>query len=419
MAESSADNTMYQPIFVARQPIFTPKLDIWGYELLFRHSGTAGQAQFPDSDVATSKVIADGYDLAQSGLSSGIKALVNFPRKLLLEEAAYTLPAEQAVIEILETVSPEPEVLQACNNLKANNYLLAVDDFVGQPGYEPLLELADIVKVDVLNMNQAQISQIAKNLRPYNCQLLAEKVETQEVFNQTLQLGFDFFQGFFFSKPEIVPGRSLSSNQVSRLRLLNNLSKEEFQPSEFSKIIQSDLSLSYRLLRYINSPSLGLIKEITSIEHAVRLLGQKPLLRWLRIIVMADLNPSVRGMELISRSAQRGRYLQLLSEVAPETPFSADSMFLFGLFSLLDAILDQPMGDILKHLPLEPQLVKALTQGEEQTNKWLELLKAQERGNWAQAENLFKELQLPEKKSAICYIQAMQWANALLDAQED
>ena len=173
---------LYEKIFVARQPIFTSDKKIWGYELLFRHGEKAQAAMVTDGDQATAQVIADGYAIASAGLRAEAKALINFPRNLLVNLAPYVLPADRCVVEILENVQPEKDVLAACKELKSQGYILALDDFVGQPGFEPLLEIADLVKVDILHKRPAEVAGIARNLARYGVVLLAEKVENQDMF---------------------------------------------------------------------------------------------------------------------------------------------------------------------------------------------------------------------------------------------
>ena len=405
-----------EPVFVARQPIFTPQRMIWAYELLFRSSSVCTTAEFPDADQATQQVIADGYTLARTGINPTTKAFINFPRNLLLEETAFALPPETSVIEVLETVEPEPAILGRLQTLKKNGYIIALDDFVGQPGYEPLLELADIIKVDILGMTTEQIEKIVEELKPYPGKLLAEKVEDIEIFEATKSMGFDLFQGFFFSKPEIIPGYKLSSNQQSRLRLLKELSTEDFELPALSEIVQSDVSISYRLMQYINSTHFSTRIKVESISRALGLLGRRNIQQWLRVTVMADLNKTDSGRELMWLSICRGRFLQLMAEHATTT-FPANSMFILGLFSLLDALLGQPMETILKNIPLDEELKKYIIDPEGTGCVWIKFLRAQERGEWETSNAILESQNIDLSVAADLNIQAQNWASEMLQGQ--
>lgn len=405
----------YDSIFVARQPIFTAKMQVWGYELLFRHGGSAREAVIVDGDQATTQVIADGFGLAVQGMRKGTKALINFPRNVLIGAAPYVLPPERCVVEILETVLPEPEVLHACQELKNKGYLLALDDFVGDPGFEPLCELADIVKVDILHKTPVQVAEIVKGLARYKTVLLAEKVENQQMFTVCKKLGFTFFQGYFFSRPEIIPGRKLSSSQASKIKLLKELSDTEAELSHLVGVIQTDLSISYRLLRYINSARFGLRGKIESIQRAASMLGRQNLRQWLQIVILSDVNATDKAQELVRISVQRGHFLQLLAAVHP-TPFDQDGMFLFGLFSVLDAILDQRMVQILEEIPLDTAIKSALINADDSNAVWLGLLDAIDRCNWAELGVRSAALGIPLAQVDNLIAEAFVWADEVMGA---
>lgn len=378
---------LYDSIYVARQPVFTTKMEIWGYELLFRHTATAQDAVIIDGTQATTQVIADGFALAAQGMRQGTKALINFPRNILVGPIPYILPPDRCVIEILETVSPDQTVLAACHELQKNGYVLALDDFMGKPGFEALCEIADIIKVDVLSKKPAEVMSLVKNLSGYKAKLLAEKVEYREMFHVCKHLGFTYFQGYFFSKPEILPGRKLALGQTTKIRLLKELSAPDSDFSRLVEIVQTDLSISYRLLRYINSAYFSLRSQIESIQRAVVMLGRQNLRRWLQVIVLSDISTTDKAQELVRISVQRGRFLQLLANnSSTPVPFSQDSMFLLGLFSLLDAILDQYMGEILDEIPIDNQIRSALTEAESPNAQWVSLLDELDRGNWQRLE---------------------------------
>jgi len=403
----------WEPIFVARQPIFDREQDIWGYELLFRHSQEMNTANIVDGELATQKVIADGFALAKFGLPENVKCLINFPKKLLIEDFAFALPPETSVIEILETVKPEPEIIAACKRLKQAGYLLALDDFVGQPGYEPLLMLADVVKVDVMQLTRAQFEELAARLKKYSCLMLAEKVEDGRMFKLAKRLNFDLFQGFFFSRPEVLAGKKLSVEELTKLRLLKELSRDDFEFSEMAEIVQRDVSLTYRLLKYINSAAFGLSNKIESITRAMTLLGKKRLLKWLRVVILSEMSSGPSGREVVLLSAQRGRFLQLLA-LKGQSKLEPEAMFLLGFLSLLDVLLKQPMTELVQELPLDEEIKKGLIDEEHPCHRWLDLARAQEKGDWPKVAELIEVLRLDPSETAICFTKASLWAHEIL-----
>lgn len=404
---------LYDKIFVARQPIFTVDMKVWGYELLFRHGENTQAAVFTDGDQATTQVIADGYTLAARGMRKGTKALINFPRNLLVGEAPYVLPPERCVVEILETVRPEDEVMEACRELKKRGYTLALDDFVGDPGFEPLCEAADIVKVDILGKKPAEVMEIVKGLRGHKARLLAEKVENLDMFTVCKRLGFSYFQGFFFSRPEVIPGRKLSASQAGKIKLLKELSNSEPDLDRLSEIIQTDLSISYRLLQYINSARFGLRGKIESIQRAVSMLGHQNLRQWLQVILLSDLNATDKAQELVRISVRRGRFLQLLASAHP-APFGPDSMFLLGFFSVLDAILDQFMDQVLEEISLDPAIKAALTDPKNPDAAWVGLLDLLDRGNWSMLESMAWRMGIPMALIDRASVQASEWTDEVM-----
>lgn len=404
---------LYDKIFVARHPIFTADMQIWGYELLFRHGENIQAAVITDGDQATTQVIADGFNLAVQGLRKGSKALINFPRNVLVGGAPYVLPPEQCVVEILETVTPEPEVMQACQELKKRGYTLALDDFVGEPGFEPLCEAVDIIKVDIQHKTPAEVMAVVKGLAKFNAILLAEKVENHDMFKVCKRLGFTYFQGFFFNRPEIIPGRKLSASQISKVKLLKELSVVDTDPCRLAEIIQTDLSISYRLLRYINSAFFGLQVEITSIPRAVAMLGCQNLRQWLRVIILSDINTTDKAQELVRISVQRARFLQLLAGSHP-TPFDHDSMFLLGFFSLLDAILDQSMDIVLEEIPLDANIKAALIDSRNSNAIWLDLLDEIDRCNWARLNRKAAQLGISMTLVSRLSADASIWTNEVM-----
>lgn len=411
--QPTANQEAFEPVFVARQPVFDASMRVWGYELLFRNSGTATKAVITDPAMATLQMIADGMAVALPTMGPECKVLINFPRSLIVKEFALALPPNRCIVEILETVEPDAEVLKACRKLKAAGYKLALDDYVGQPGYEPLVELADIIKFDCLQVPPLELERMISRMR-FSGLKLAEKVEDRAVFEAMKRLGFHYFQGFFFSKPELLTGRKISAGAVSKLRLISELSLPEFDPHRLSKIVQADASLSHRLFRYVNSVVFSIPNKVTSVSHALSFLGETQARKWLRVVLMTDLSPNPAAEELLFLSAQRGRFLELLAAGMKQPPLKPESMFLLGLFSLLDSLLGTPMDELLSQLPIEPRLKEALTNPKSPLRVWPDFAAAQERGRWDLVSYLLPRLGLDAKVTATAYGQAMAWAKEVL-----
>lgn len=407
------DTEAFESMFIARQPIFTPDESVWGYELLFR-SGLDNVAIISDESLATASVIADGLTLAVDGLDSKARILINFPEELLVSDAGFALPKDRCVIEILENVRPDKQNLDAVRRLKDAGYVLAVDDFFGQEELRPFVELADIIKMDILALGteRAHIESALAGL-PRDAHVLAEKVEDNETFKILRDMGFSLFQGFFFSRPEIIPGRKLTAAETTRLQVLGELANPDFEPARLADILQSDPSLTYRLFRYINSAGFGLTKKITSVKRAIDMLGMVRVKQWLRSVILADLNPSPKAGELAYLAVHRAKFLESVCSSSNRQTCKADSLFMTGLFSLLDAMLGMSMNDILKSLPLEEDVVEALN-GSGDFYDLLRLAATYERGQWGETAQRLKRLSLDSFQAELLYIQSRSWAQKML-----
>ena len=404
----------YQPIFVARQPIFTPDEEIWGYELLFRHSDIAAHAQVADQVVATAKVIADGFSIATTGVDQDKKFLINFPPQLLLQQTALSLPKEICIIEILETVQPEPEIISACLKMKQDGYILALDDFIGAPGFEPFLEIADIVKVDVFGLKPPEIIKISQQLSCYPCKLLAEKIEDRQSYQLTRSLGFSYFQGYFFSKPETMQGRKISTENIGKMQLMQELADDDFEVKKLAGIIANDISLSYRLLKHINSSFFALQQKIQSIPQAITLLGSESLRQWLSVVLLSDLDHRQQAQELVFTAVCRGRFLELATQNLPALPYKKETMFILGLFSNLDSLLGLSMKEIMAEMPLNMEIKEALCGERNKAHEWLTLTVSIDNGDWQEVEQILTRHDLDSKKMSVLHIQAKIWTARVL-----
>lgn len=408
------ESTLYESIFVARQPVFHTDETIWGYELLFR-SGEVNMANVVDDTQATSSVIADGLSLAMEGMPAGSRILINFPEEMLLSDAGFALPKETCIVEVLENVNPTGEALEAVRRLKKAGYTIAVDDFFGQEELRPFLELADIVKIDILELesNPRRVAEAVRGIPLDRIQLLAEKVEDEITFNGLKHLGFTLFQGFFFSKPEIIPGRKLTSNELTKLQLMAEMSHPEFEPRRLAEILQSDPNLSYRLFRYINSVGFGLSQKVTSLKRAIDMMGMIQAKQWLNTAIMADINNTPRAGELAYMAVHRAKFLESVCTMQKDGSCEPDSMFISGLFSLLDAMLGIELDEILVKLPLDETIIKGLT-GEGEIRDYLSLANSYERGQWSDTEARLQALHLDVLDVDTTYAKSRLWAQRML-----
>lgn len=403
----------YQTLFVARQPVLRPDETIWGYELLFRSSDKNFATIIDDSE-ATSSIIADGMTLAMESMHGVKRVLINFPEKMLLDGTAFALPKSNCIIEVLEDVRPSREVLDALRHLKKSGYILAIDDYFGQSELQQFLDLADIVKIDILEFN-GDLDRLSKTIAPLRKakkHLLAEKVEDKAIFNDLKKMGFSLYQGFFFAQPEIIPGRKLTSNETSKLQLLSELSNKEFDPKRLSEILQSDPHLSYRLLRYINSVGIGLQNKITSLKRAIDLMGLLQTKQWLRTALMADLNTSGNASELAFRAVHRAKFLESICSIKTQGECKPDILFTTGLFSMLDAMLGIEMREVLEQLPLDKDIVEALT-GKGEIRDFLLLSLCYEKGTDDEKELMAKQAGLPISQLDELYAKAMYWTQEM------
>jgi c-di-GMP-related signal transduction protein len=368
---------MYEK-FIARQPIFDEKLKLFAYELLFRGSP---ENSFRPQREASSSLIVDStmlFDLQM--LTGNAKAFINLDLSSLQRGAARLLPPGRVVIEILETIVPTPEVVQLCKDLCLSGYELALDDFVSHAKWEPLLPFVKFLKVDFRASDGEARADMVPRHKGNGIQFLAEKVETQAEVDEARALGYSFFQGYFFCKPSMVSAREIPGNKLIYLHLLQAVSAPDFSREAVEELLKSDPSLVYKLLRYLNSPLVGLRGEIRAVREAVELLGEVEFRRWisiLAIIAMAADKPP----ELIRTALTRGFFCEAMSQPAGISSQSSD-LFLMGLLSVTDAILDRPIEEILSSLPISPDTRAALCGGTNRFRDIYDTLLSYERADW-------------------------------------
>jgi len=398
----------------ARQPIFDAHQQVFGYELLFR-SGFENCFIFPDGDVATSRVLDSFMIEGLEALWRPQKAFINFTRNALLNGFANLLPSQTLTVEILEEIEPDPPVIEACLKLKQQGYQIALDDVTTLEKRQPLLELADIVKVDFALTDDGQQQEIARRLRMTGVKLLAEKVETRDQFEKAAGWGYHYFQGFFFCQPQIISAREIPAFKTAYLQLLHAVHRPELNFGEIERILRRELSLSYRLLRYLNSPLFGLRGEVRSLRHALSMLGEQHVKRWAALFSTMML-ASDKPPELLVISLTRACLCELLARPLAGETDSAD-FFLLGLFSLIDALLGRPMEDILEGIPLAAGIKVSLLGGNNLYREVYECVLAVERADWNALTQRTGKLGLQDQFVAGCYLQSVAWANEVFGQQ--
>lgn len=365
-------------IFVARQPIFDARMRVCAYELLYRRADT-DTAEVIDGDTATSSVLLNSFiEIGIETLTKGLPAYINLTRNFFLDLCPQ-LPKEKVVLELLENIEPDAELIAAIRQLSSQGYTIALDDFVlGRDGHERLLPYVDIVKVDVYNMAPRQIVNHARELRRHKINaLLAEKIETEQIMNLCRSCGFDYFQGFFLSRPSTLNRRSVQSSKLPLLRLISSLNHPEMDVQELEQIITQDPSLSYKLLRYLASP-LFPARNIDSVRSAILYLGKRNIANWATLLTLSSYQdqPAERIVSLLIRGHICEKLAHNTCTGPPETAFT------IGLFSGMDAVLDAPLEVICNELSLSDEVRQALLQRTGPYGAVLAATIAQEQGNW-------------------------------------
>jgi EAL and modified HD-GYP domain-containing signal transduction protein len=385
-------------IYVARQPIFDIKKCIFGYELLFR----ADMANFfPEiqGDSATSKLLSNSFfNIGIEKIAGSNLAFINFTQELLLQQLPLMFSQDRLVVEILEDVQPEKDVIESCQEIALNGYIIVLDDFFYKPSMEPLIEVADIIKIDVKATPLEAVGDLVKNMTERGVDLLAEKVETHDEFNKALKMGFRYFQGFFFSKPEVLRGKEISTPQMQLLEIME-------------KMIVRDASISYKLMRLINSAYFKRAKEISSIRQAIIMIGEVGIRRFLSLISMAGLAAN-KPDELIRVSLVRAKFCELIGN-HPGSKADKSELFTLGLFSLIDAIMDDSMENLMSQIPLSGKIKEVLISRTGELNGYLSLIESYEKGEWGEIEEAANILGINESDLPRHYMESLGWADSL------
>ena len=395
--------------FIARQPIFDKRLRVHAYELLFR---SGPQNFFSPRHQASSSVIADSltiFDLQT--LTGPARAFVNVDEMALRLGAPRLMPPDRVVLEILENVKPTSEIVNLCRELRHDGYLLALDDFLGDETLQPLIEIVSYLKVDFTLLDAEGRRRVAEKYSDNGIALLAEKVETQRDLDEARNLGYSYFQGYFFCKPSMLETRNIPGNKLIQLQLISAVAARNLDYNAIETLLKQEPSLLYRLLRYLNAPTLGSRSEIHSVRHAITLLGEHEFRRRVSTFAIVTMT-SGKPPELIRTALTRAYFCEEFSAPAG-CQEKRSSLFLMGLLSVSDALLDKPIRDILNAVPIDSEIKSALCGGENRYRDLYEVLLALERAEWPKLSAFTQRLGCPEDTVPDAYQSALQKASAV------
>ena len=394
--------------YVARQPILDLRGRLHGYELLFRSGPET--AFRGDDNLATRTMLDNSVLFGLEKLSGGVTAFVNCTHESLTEALVDILPPSMTVLEILENIEPTPSLVKACRRLKTLGFRLALDDFVWKPGVEPLIELADYIKVDFIQTGADARKILLKRLETFAIALIAEKVETQGDYQRARDEGFSLFQGYYFCRPVLMENRRVPANRLSHIEILRALHADTIDLHDMSRLVKRDTSLTYRLLRLINSPLCAVRQEVSSVEGALIAVGEDVFRRIATLAITSELNAN-QPQEVLRMAFVRGRFCELAADMCE---LNSTEQYLLGLLSLLPAMLRMPMQELAPALPLREEIVQALKGADLPEGVLLAWLVNHEHGDWEGCDTIIQSHGLELGHLELCYAEAVAWAESAL-----
>ncbi|MCL2877893.1 MAG: HDOD domain-containing protein [Acidobacteria bacterium] len=407
--------------FVARQPIFDTRNDVYAYELLYRKDAVKNYYDTSaDPDQASKRTLINSFlEIGLDKLTGGRKAFVNFTEHLLLDGTPELLSPELLTVEILETIIPTSEILAACARIKRNGFQIALDDFVFSEVNNAFFDYADIIKVDFLQTPLSDIAclvQVLRDRRTFGkhaqpIRLLAEKIENKDDFNIALEMGFEYFQGYYFSKPVIVSGQSMNPATINRMRLLQISMRKDFCFDDVADVVKQDVALSYRLLQFVNSAHFGFRTVISNIQQALVVLGTTEVRKWMALICLIELNQD-KTPELARMSLIRAKFLELVALFTGNMR-RAETFYLLGMFSLMDTIMEMPMTEVFAQIHVDESVSTPLISRSGNDYELLHLIELYEKGDFDAAAAQTEALSLPESRLADAYMEAVKWTTRL------
>jgi c-di-GMP phosphodiesterase len=406
-------------VFVARQPIFDRTEALVGYELLYRNTAASTIAAGAAAEtMCTDTVIHAFLDIGLDKLTDGRLAFINCTRDFLLNGQVELLPADKVIVEVLETVGHDAPVVDVCQRLKQHGYRLALDDYVDDVAYDAVLHSAKIIKLDVLYHEPAELKRIMTRLARFKLQWVAECVENKAMHDLCTELGFDYFQGYHYSRPELVSRKEIEVAHAGMLHLLNLLRDPETEDVEVERGFRSDPALTYKLLRIVNSAAVG-GRGIESINFAIRMIGRQMLYRWLALLMVSSMVTG-NGVndELVYGALLRARLCELVAEASPEVR-NSQALFMTGLFSMLDVLFRMPMRDVLDRVNVSDEIRAAVMEGTGPYADALRIADAYQRGDWELVDTLAPRLGLISVQLPWLYTKSLIWVNEQMAATQE
>jgi EAL and modified HD-GYP domain-containing signal transduction protein len=398
--------------YVARQPILDIRDRVHAYELLFRAGPEA--AFRGDGNMATRTMLDNTVMFGLEKLTGGLPAFVNCTRESLTDDLVHVLPPSMTVLEILESLEPTPDLVEACRKLKCAGFRLALDDFIWHERFEPLVQLADYIKVDFTLTGATERKILLQKLRGVTVTLLAEKVETQQDYSQACDEGFTLFQGYYFCRPTLLENRKVPANRLSQFEILRMMRKDDLDLRQLTRLVKRDASLTYRLLRLVNSPMCAIRQEVKSIQSALLAVGEESFRRIATLAITSELSAN-QPQEILRMAFVRGRFCELAAE---RCGLDATEQYLMGLVSLLPAMLRIPMKDLTPALPLRKEIHLALNGAQNAERELLAWVECHERADWDACDEVVRAHRLNEHQLMSCYTEAMAWAEDALQATQ-
>jgi c-di-GMP-related signal transduction protein len=396
--------------YVARQPILDLRGHVHGYELLFRKGYEP--AFCGDVEMASRTMLDNAVMFGHEWLTGELPAFFNCTAEVLTGELAGVLPPETTVLEILETVEPTPEVIAACQKLRSQGFRIALDDFVWEPKFAPLIAVADYIKVDFIRSNAQERQKLLQQIRGRAIKLVAEKVETPEEYRQACAEGFSLFQGYYFCRPVLMEKHKIPANTIFHLEILKLLHRDPMDIDRLCELVKSDTSITYRLLRLVNSPVYAIRQEIRSIHAAIVMVGEDTFRRIATLAITSEMN-AARPAEILHMALIRAEFCELAAGLCD---LDATEQYLLGMLSMLPAMLQMPMEVVAPSLPLRPEICEALMGAANPERAPLAWIEAQERGDWDACDAIVETLGLHCEDLYECYTEAVPWAEAALRA---
>ena len=389
--------------YVARQPILDLRGRVHGYELLFRSGPEA--AFSGDGNVATRTMLDNTVLFGLENLTAGLPAFVNCTLESLTEQLVDILPPSMTVLEILETIEPTPDLIAACRKLKALGFRLALDDFIWKPKFEPLIDLANYIKVDFSLSDAAERQDLLRRLSHRAVAMLAEKVETQQEYQQARNEGFTLFQGYYFCFPELIQNAKVPSNRLFHLDILRQLHRDPLDLKKISPLVLRDASLTYRLLRLVNSPIYALRQQVSSIAGAILVVGETAFRRIATLAILSEFNAE-QPPEILHMALVRARFCELAAALCGLDP---DEQYLLGMMSLLPAMMRFPMEALVPELPLRDEIRQALLGLDNRERCLLAWIEGHERNDQAASHAIAEHHALNQQRLVQFFIDAVVW----------